>query len=349
MQIYISKNNQQLGPFDEQIVMAMLRNGQLSPNDMAFQSGQANWQPLNSIFPSAGQMMPMRFSQKLALPNTLGNSPKMNKRRLLGLYFVSLIIVAVGIFAVVLGLMTANDNISPGVTIAAFVIAVLAYLQFLVVHTVLTFYILFKMWSSIQDGVSITTGKAIGFLFIPVFGVYWFFVAWGGFPNEYNSFVDRHQLKIPRLENGAYIFFPIIALVTGLLVFPILALPFVFMAVISQTCDAVNRLDKAIRNKRDGIQTDFTFEDEKTPLLTTPMRLAVFGVGGIMFLALVGFIGFVTWNKNPSPSKDDVPDTVGIFQKSKDLKSTGSYLGFRKEFIAMYEQHFSHHKQPFFY
>ena len=55
MSIYISKNNQQTGPFDESKVMEMLGSGQLSPDDFAIRQGAAQWQKLGEMFPSAGR------------------------------------------------------------------------------------------------------------------------------------------------------------------------------------------------------------------------------------------------------------------------------------------------------
>jgi GYF domain 2 len=53
MQIYINKNNQQLGPFDESKVFQMLQNGQLAPQDLAIRQGEKQWQPLANLFPNA--------------------------------------------------------------------------------------------------------------------------------------------------------------------------------------------------------------------------------------------------------------------------------------------------------
>ena len=71
MQINISKNNQQLGPFDEQTVLQMLQNGQLSPNDLAFRQGATNWQPLRVLFPNATQQFnppPFQFNNQIQPP-----------------------------------------------------------------------------------------------------------------------------------------------------------------------------------------------------------------------------------------------------------------------------------------
>ena len=52
MLIYIYKNSQQSGPFEESIVSGWLKNGQLSPEDMACRQGDQTWKPLKVFFPN---------------------------------------------------------------------------------------------------------------------------------------------------------------------------------------------------------------------------------------------------------------------------------------------------------
>jgi hypothetical protein len=55
MSIYISKNNQQSGPFDDAKVLEMLAGGQVSPDDFAIRQGGTQWQKLGEMFPNAGR------------------------------------------------------------------------------------------------------------------------------------------------------------------------------------------------------------------------------------------------------------------------------------------------------
>ena len=50
MQIYVSRNNQQLGPFEQAKVLAMLGSGELSTTDLAIRQGEQKWQPLAGIY-----------------------------------------------------------------------------------------------------------------------------------------------------------------------------------------------------------------------------------------------------------------------------------------------------------
>jgi hypothetical protein len=50
MQLYIFKNNQQSGPFDEEQVLAQLRSGEVSQDDLGIRQGDTNWTRLGDIF-----------------------------------------------------------------------------------------------------------------------------------------------------------------------------------------------------------------------------------------------------------------------------------------------------------
>lgn len=49
MQIYLYKNNQQYGPYEETAVIDSLRNGQCSLTDLAIREGMSEWQPLWAV------------------------------------------------------------------------------------------------------------------------------------------------------------------------------------------------------------------------------------------------------------------------------------------------------------
>lgn len=49
MEIYIGKNNQQLGPFDIDSIKAKLSSGEISPNDLAWTEGESSWVALSEL------------------------------------------------------------------------------------------------------------------------------------------------------------------------------------------------------------------------------------------------------------------------------------------------------------
>ncbi len=176
---------------------------------------------------------------------------KMSKGLWVGFYTASLTIFVMFFTVFLTGrLMLGNNFAGPG-AVLLLLMAVLGLFQFAIAQFIYTLLILSRMWGAIQDGhTEITVGKAIGFLFIPVFGVYWIFRAWGSFPTEYNNYIDRYSLNVPHLSTAVFTLHPIFTISAGILLVPILLLPFNFMAVISKTCDAVNALNEAIGKRR---------------------------------------------------------------------------------------------------
>lgn len=56
--IYIYKNNQQSGPYEERLVLDQLRSGMLTPEDLAVRHGENQWQPLRIMFPEVAKGVP---------------------------------------------------------------------------------------------------------------------------------------------------------------------------------------------------------------------------------------------------------------------------------------------------
>ena len=136
---------------------------------------------------------------------------------------------------------------SQGVAVLTSAVYVLCTLQFISIQIAYYFWLLVKMWRPLQDGVTpVTVGKAIGFSFIPLFRVYWWFVAWGSYPAEYNKFVARRQLAVPALKSSIFSIFPVAILAADFLLVPLLFLPFVMVGVISAVCRANNALADAM-------------------------------------------------------------------------------------------------------
>ena len=59
MQMYVSRNNRQLGPFEEAKVLEMLGNGGLSTTDLAIRQGEQQWQSLAGMYQDVAASNPM--------------------------------------------------------------------------------------------------------------------------------------------------------------------------------------------------------------------------------------------------------------------------------------------------
>jgi len=83
---------------------------------------------------------------------------------------------------------------------------------------VLAYMYLYRAWKLIQPGnVRTTPGKAIGFLFIPFYNIYWMFIAVGALPADWNRVMNSHPnlSQAPRLSTGLAItslFIPIVGI-----------------------------------------------------------------------------------------------------------------------------------------
>lgn len=57
MAIYLLKNNEKHGPFEESTIAEWLRLGRCSPDDLAWREGMVKWQPLQTFYltPYIGQ------------------------------------------------------------------------------------------------------------------------------------------------------------------------------------------------------------------------------------------------------------------------------------------------------
>lgn len=107
MSIYINKNNQQSGPFDDAKVLEMLKSGELSPNDSAIRQGEKEWQNLSVYFPNAGNAAPVAAQ---AAPS----APKKSRKNLLlgcgGFLIVGILIAGVLGFLAIRNLAPARDK-----------------------------------------------------------------------------------------------------------------------------------------------------------------------------------------------------------------------------------------------
>jgi hypothetical protein len=75
------------------------------------------------------------------------------------------------------------------------VVSVLAGSLTLIAALVLFYVLLYKAWNQIQDGHARTSAsKAVGFLFIPFFNLYWLFIAVYGLAWDLHNYVVRRRL-----------------------------------------------------------------------------------------------------------------------------------------------------------
>ena len=111
----------------------------------------------------------------------------------------------------------------------------LAQLLFVVVPCL---FLLYRGWATIQDGHARTSpARAVLFLLIPVFNLYWVFQAVWGLAKDYNSYVKRHGTGAKQLSEGVFLGYAVlgilsaVAIIVGTLITQILAVG-VFVAIL---------------------------------------------------------------------------------------------------------------------
>ncbi len=100
--------------------------------------------------------------------------------------------------------------------------------------------LIYSMWQGIQDGhARVAPGKAVGFLFIPFFSLYWVFRAVACFPKDYSNFIGRHELHADRLEPHIFVAYSVLACTQFPTAVPLLVIRCILA---SRICDAINAI-----------------------------------------------------------------------------------------------------------
>lgn len=153
----------------------------------------------------------------------------------------------------------------------------------LVTFTVFWFVFVYKAWAAIQDGkTAITPGAAVGFCFIPVFGIFWLFRAFAGYPREFNAYAERNGITGAELRRAPFLAFTIfwilyaLPLGTGILfVFPVFLV--LFWKVAGAMSDAITAARK---------ETPPAGAPRADRTLTIAAALAAFGLAVVHLLSL---------------------------------------------------------------
>lgn len=70
MEVWIGRDGERHGPYKEADVRQWLRSGQVSPDDLGWYEGMADWQPLSSLFPEELRAAPPAFSASPSFSTT---------------------------------------------------------------------------------------------------------------------------------------------------------------------------------------------------------------------------------------------------------------------------------------
>ena len=135
------------------------------------------------------------------------------------------------------GAMMGSHNSDLGVVL--FIFGVIS----LIFGVIVGFVYLYRAWMLLQPGGATTTpGKAVGFLFIPLFTVYWRFIAYWKWSQDWNRITARYRnlAGAPRASEGLYLAYGILGPVTMFTKYAGIAELVISLIVMKHICNSVN-------------------------------------------------------------------------------------------------------------
>jgi len=201
MQWYYMAGNNRQGPLAQEEIHGLIASGNISRETFVWKEGMADWLPageseLATLFSPDAPKAPPAPAQRKIYP--LPNPASLNK-----LWLVAVILNCVGTGLLVLDSVITlsdvnklrNDTAATGSGFSG-----VSGLFFLVA-VVLNCILLYKLWCPIQDGQARTApGKAVGFMFIPFFNLYWTFQAFWGLSKDMNAYAAQRGIAAPQIK-----------------------------------------------------------------------------------------------------------------------------------------------------
>jgi len=186
---YYELNRQAFGPVSQETIAEEIRAGKILKNTLVWREGWPQWKPLEETELAALVGLPLSGADLLppSPPATI-NVPQPKKvkpdsfTKLFWWWFgLNLMVFPF----LIVSALSGNQPWTMGL-LCVFELPVLA-------GTVLQYILIYKLWQVVQDGFARTTpGKAVGFMFIPVFSLYWLFVVYFGLARDQEAYIERH-------------------------------------------------------------------------------------------------------------------------------------------------------------
>jgi len=191
-QWYYAMKQERLGPVSAEQVGLLISQGKVDSNTPVWTHGMEKWVKLAStdlrqFLPNQPAPPPLAVTGTPVVPSSL--------RSLFRFYWICgaimMVLMSVGMLLIESGLLRGGIAVV-GVGGLATILAVIAQ-----------FILLYRFWQVVQDGKARTTpGKAVGFMFIPLFNFYWFFVAFWGLAKDMNAYVKNHGVAAGQVNEG---------------------------------------------------------------------------------------------------------------------------------------------------
>jgi len=203
---YYAKDGGQVGPVPFGTLQEKIQVGEIQPGDHVWCEGLTDW-----IMASEVEGLYAAPGEQVAYSGPAGVEPMMPapqrvKRANFGLLMFLGVSAGIAIFLgagmAAAGEESGNDSLVPLGGFICFMGAII-YIMAVVIGSI---YI-YRMWYMIQGPFARTNpGKAVGFLFIPLYSLYWIFVAFYGWAQDYNQFTQGYNMhNAPRMPEGLFL------------------------------------------------------------------------------------------------------------------------------------------------
>jgi hypothetical protein len=177
---YYIKDDQRKGPISESDIRGLVENGTITRDTLVWREGMSDWQQAGSSY------LREHFTDVPPLVPTVSTTPALYSAhydpksfKTLWLWFTLLSAIGYPLCIIYVGIPIA------------------------IAGGVLMCILLYRFWAVIQDGnVRTTPGKAVGFLFIPLFNFYWGYVAWVGLTKDINTYCRQRNINAPEVNEG---------------------------------------------------------------------------------------------------------------------------------------------------
>lgn len=291
---YSDAQQQQQGPITFAQIQQMAAGGQIQPSTLIWNEGMASWTAASSVpgvydqpaAPSAGSnpYAAPAFSPQTA--TTGGSFPIPLVKRSSYALFLTLSLIGFVLYGIA-SIMMASAMVSAGLKASQEVNAGqpgtveemqkqnqaqqeamleempfeaigvgMIGMVFLIVAWILSLIALYRAWACLQPGGARTTpGKAVGFQFIPLFNIYWIFVSFYGWAQDWTRIKNSHSnlAQMPNVSPGLFltaILLPLGILIPILNIVVLIAAPIVYLVAYKQMYNVVNAMAAASNQPR---------------------------------------------------------------------------------------------------
>lgn len=182
----------------------------------------------------------------------------------------------------------------------------------LIYALVLYFILIYKMWLAIDGlGARTSPGKAVGFMFIPLFNLYWMFQVFWGWTVDFNKIAKERNFNSPHMPEGLALtatIFGVIGFIPylGLLLWPVQII--LLTILFTKICNGINSMPE-IPSEQRVTGNDMPLENAK--ISGSAIASLVCGVIGFFTAGLAGIAGLI----------------LGIVGLNKIRKSAGQLKG----------------------